>query len=74
MSEGDKMIIEDKAARLDAFEKMLDFVRKNYEDSLSKMEELKAAGKNKTATYGQHMGNKMMYRNMLDIYKLFDLI
>ena len=38
------------------------------------MEELKAAGKNKTATYGQHMGNKMMYRNMLDIYKLFDLI
>ena len=31
-----------------------------------KMEELKAAGKNKTATYGQHMGNKMMYRNMLD--------
>ena len=39
-----------------------------------KMEELKAAGKNKTATYGQHMGNKMMYRNMLDIYKLFDLI
>lgn len=45
MSEGDKMIIEDKAARLEAFEKMLDFVRKNYEDSLSKMEELKAAGK-----------------------------
>ena len=42
MSEGDKMIIEDKAARLEAFEKMLDFVRKNYEDSLSKMEELKA--------------------------------
>lgn len=74
MSEGDKMIIEDKTARLEAFEKMLDFVRKNYEDSLSKMEELKAAGKNKTATYGQYMGNKMMYRNMLDIYKLFDLI
>lgn len=60
--------------RLAAFEKMLEFVQKNHDDTEAKMEILRGEGKNKTATYGQLMGNKMMYRNLLDLYILFDII
>ena len=38
------------------------------------MEELKAQGKVKSATYRQLMGRKMMYQNMLSLYELYDLI
>ena len=27
----------------------------------------------KSATYGQLMGNKLMYQNMMALYKLYDL-
>ncbi len=74
MDDRKRDIITDGDERLEAFERMLAFVQKNYEDATDKMEELKAKGKNKTATYSQMMGNKMMYTNMLDIYRLFDLI
>lgn len=74
MNDRERDIITDRDERLEAFERMLAFVQKNYEDATDKMEELKAKGKNKTATYSQMMGNKMMYTNMLDIYRLFDLI
>ena len=53
---------------------MLEFVQKNQDDTEAKMEILRGEGKNKTATYGQLMGNKMMYRNLLDLYRLFDII
>lgn len=60
--------------RLKAFEAMLKFVQDNYEDTVFKMEKLKSEGKTKTATYGQLMGNKLTYQNMIAIFKLYDLI
>lgn len=60
--------------RLKAFEAMLKFVQDNYEDTVNKMEKLKSEGKTKTATYGQLMGNKLTYQNMIAIFKLYDLI
>ena len=38
------------------------------------MEQLKAAGKEKTATYRQYFANRMMYRAMLDIYRRYRLM
>ncbi|MFQ6817608.1 MAG: hypothetical protein ACLRTI_01005 [Blautia sp.] len=60
--------------RLENFEKMLCAVQKEYEDAVAKMEELKAKGRVKSATYHQLMGRKMMYQNMLSMYELYDLI
>ena len=51
--------------RLEAFESMLLAIQNNYDETADKMEKLKKEGKEKTATYRQLMGNKMMYQNML---------
>lgn len=59
--------------RIEAFERMLTAVQDNYEDVCRKMEQLKAEGKVKSATYRQLMGNKMMYQNMLSMYKIYGL-
>ena len=56
------------------FEKMLSFVQQKYGDTTEKMEALKAANKTKTATFRQLMGDKLMYQNMLTLYKLYGLI
>ena len=66
-------MITDKEKRLEAFEKMLVSVKENYETADAKMKQLKAEGKEKSATYRQLMGNKMQYQNMLSMYKLYDL-
>ena len=60
--------------RLEAFEKMLKAVQKEYEDILVKMEDLKAKGRVKSATYQQLMGRKLMYQNMLSMYELYGLL
>ncbi len=60
--------------RLDAFEKMLGAVQKEYDDTVGKMERLKAEGKSKTVTYRQLMANKLTYGNILAMYKLYGLI
>ncbi len=60
--------------RLEAFEKMLKAVQKEYEDILVKMEDLKAKGRVKSATYQQLMGRKMMYQNILSMYELYGLL
>ena len=60
--------------RLEAFEKMLGAVQRQFEETSEKMERLKAQGKTKSATYRQLMGNRLIYRNMLDLYKLYGLI
>lgn len=56
------------------FEKMLEAVKRNYLDTQTKMDRLKAQGKTKSATYRQLMGSKMMYQNMLSLYQLYGLI
>lgn len=60
--------------RLEAFEKMMLAVQKNYDDTSAKMEKLKADGKVKSATYRQLMGNKLMYQNMLSMYQIYGLM
>lgn len=60
--------------RLDAFEKMLSDIKKQYEYESVQMEKLKSEGKEKTATYRQYFGNRMLYRMMMDKYKEYGLI
>lgn len=62
-----------KEERLDAFEKMLADIEKNYSDMQQKMDTLKAQGKEKSATYRQFMGNKLVYRQLLSMYELYGL-
>lgn len=60
--------------RLAAFEEMLVQVQNHYQDTTAKMEQLKADGKVKSATYRQLMGNKLMYQNMLSLYQVHGLV
>ena len=63
----------DQEQRLEAFEKMLSAIEANYAGIISKMETLKSQGKEKSATYRQLMGNKLMYKDILSLYKLYGL-
>lgn len=63
----------DKAKRLEAFERMLAAVEENYAGILAKMEALKSQGKEKSATYRQLMGNKLMVKDILALYELYGL-
>ena len=56
------------SGREEKFEEMLQAIQKEYKDTVSKMEQLRAAGKIKTATYKQLMGTKIMLQNMLSRY------
>ena len=56
------------------FEKMLAFVQQRYADTLQRMEQLKAEDKTKSATFRQLMGDKLMYQNILTLYKLYGLL
>ena len=49
-------------------------VKENYKNAEQKMNILKAEGKDKTATYRQLMGNKLQLKNMLSLYRLYDLL
>ena len=60
--------------RLEQFEKMLAAVRKEYENIVRQMEELKEKGKIKSVTYQQLMTRKLTYQNMLSMYELYDLV
>jgi len=59
--------------RLQAFETMLASIEKDYSDICGKMEQLKAQGREKSATYRQLMGNKLMYKQMLFLYTLYGI-
>ncbi len=60
--------------RLECFEKMLSAIQLQYDDRSQKMIELKAAGKEKTATYRQLFGEKLKLGDMLAMYRLYGLI
>ncbi|MGN0387628.1 MAG: hypothetical protein ACI4ER_02350 [Suilimivivens sp.] len=64
----------DPEKRLEAFEKMLAEIQKDYETAENKMRRLKEEGKEKSATYRQLMGNKLQYQNMLSLYKIYGLL
>lgn len=61
-------------SRLEAFEKMLTAVQDNYNQTEIRLKQLKAEGKEKSATYRQLMSSKLQYQNMLSLYRLYGLI
>lgn len=63
-----------KMERLEAFEKMLKDIVEKTESEKEKMNEMKAQGKEKTATYKQYAANRLMYSRILMIYKEYGLI
>ena len=63
----------DQEKRLEAFEKMLSAIEANYAGIVDKMEALKAQGREKSATYRQLMGNKLMYHEMLFLYEWYGI-
>ena len=60
--------------RLEAFEKMLSDIMGQSEYENVQLQELKAQGKEKTATYRQFFGNKLMYERILDMYRKYGLL
>lgn len=60
--------------RLMAFEDMLNDIKRQAEYETEQLKLLKAAGKEKTATYRQYLGNRMFYKMMLEKYKEYGLI
>ncbi len=60
--------------RLECFEKMLADIQKQAEHEQAEMEKLKMEGKEKTATYRQYLGNRMLYKYMLEKYKQYGLL
>jgi hypothetical protein len=60
--------------RLNAFEKMLDDIQRQAELEQTEMDRLKAAGKEKTTTYRQYFGNRLVYKTILDTYRRYGLI
>lgn len=60
--------------RIDAFEKMLKDIIQQYESEKITMEKLKAEGKEKSATYRQFMGNRLMYSRLISMYKEYGLM
>lgn len=60
--------------RSEAFEEMLSDIKKQAEYETEQLKRLKAAGKEKSATYRQYLGNRMLYNMMLEMYKKYGLI
>ena len=63
----------DQMTRLENYEKMYQSVQLGYEDAISQMTQLKSKGKTKSVTYKQLMAQKLTYKNMLSMYKLFGI-
>lgn len=60
--------------RIEAFERMLSDIQKQSDYETEQMEKLRASGKEKTATYRQYLGNRMVYKLLLDKYREYGLI
>ena len=60
--------------RLAAFEQMLADIQAQSEYEKEQMEKLKSQGKEKSATYRQYFGNRMLYKMLLEKYQQYGLI
>lgn len=61
------------AQRLGRYEEVQLFLQRRRDAATRKLEELKAAGRTKTATYHQLLGERMMIQNHLDHLALYGL-
>lgn len=59
--------------RLEQFELMLTEIKNDLEFKTAEVERLKAQGKEKSATFKQHVADKLLYQRMLSIYKRYGL-
>ncbi|MBR3315201.1 MAG: hypothetical protein IKG69_06275 [Atopobiaceae bacterium] len=60
--------------RLEAFEKMLSDIQEQAAYETEQMERLRSEGREKTATFRQYLGNRMLYQAMLARYREYGLI
>ena len=60
--------------RLQQFEQMLASLQEQYRSTVQQLEQLQAQGKEKSATYRQLLGNKLMYRQFLTMYRVYGLL
>ncbi len=60
--------------RIEAFEAMLKAALDQSETERLKMEELKAQGREKSATYRQYLGNRLFYNQLFALYRQYGLI
>ncbi|MBQ1439541.1 MAG: hypothetical protein IIZ10_07620 [Solobacterium sp.] len=60
--------------RLQAFEAMLEDIVKKADEEQKIMEDLRRQRKEKTATYRQYLGNRLMYTQVLAMYKKYGLL
>ena len=60
--------------RLDAFERMLADIQEQAAYEAGQMEVLRAQGREKTATYKQYVGNRLLFKVMLEKYREYGLL
>ncbi len=60
--------------RIEAFEKMLSDLQKQSAEEKACMEALKAKGKEKSATYRQYLGNRLLYSRIFELYRAYGLL
>lgn len=60
--------------RLDAFERMLADIQDQATYEAEQMDALKDQGKEKTATYKQYVGNRLLFKAMLAKYRDYGLL
>ena len=60
--------------RLQQFEQMLAALQEQFRTTTQQMDRLKAQGKEKSATYRQLLGNKLMYQQFLTMYRVYGLL
>ena len=60
--------------RLQAFEEMLEEIQHRMESEKAIMDKLKAQSKEKSATFKQYLGNRLMYQQMLALYEKHGLL
>lgn len=59
---------------LDKYENMRNDIAREFDKTVARLEELKAAGKFKTVTYKQLFARKMTLSAMLDMYREHGLL
>ena len=70
----DYELYEESKERLERFESVLRDLLKDYNNIPDEMESLRSVGKEKTARYRELMGRKLMYSNLIDMFKRHGLI
>ena len=60
--------------RLDSFERMLADIQEQAAYEAGQMEVLRAQGREKTATYKQYVGNRLLFKVMLEKYREYGLL